>query len=224
MQTDYIPRKDHAFFMFQKNLSKHVQDNMLEWNINAAAVNKLQTARTPYEAAYNRNSNKATGTKTDVTTHRKQRNAYTKVLRAFVKEQIAGNTAVTNPQRIGMGLKPLNDKKGKRSGIEAIPMVSAKTMNGGWIKMDVRMETDSTRSSMHPLADAIEVIYVVGNNAPASHKDCTTTIFSTKAKFIIKLDVADAGKKIFGYARYKNIRNNNKSGPWSALFRCIIAD
>ncbi|MFI5219481.1 MAG: hypothetical protein ACHQNT_08315 [Bacteroidia bacterium] len=224
MQTDYIPRKDAAFFMFQKVLSETCQANLAAWNISAAAFNKLQTARTPYETAYQNKTNPATRTSTDVITHRTQRVSYTRVLRTFVKEQIAGNTLISNSARTGMSLKHIDSKKSRRPIIDASPMVKAITMNGGWISMDVRIATDSSRSSMYPLADAIEVKYIIATVPPVSPGDCTQTFISTKAKFIIKLDVADAGKKIFGYARYKNIRNDNKSGPWSALFRCMIAD
>jgi hypothetical protein len=159
-----------------------------------------------------------------VKVHRQERNAYTKILRAFVKEQIAGNSSITDPERGGMSLKPMKTKKGKRSAIVGTPMVLAQTMNGGWIKMTVRETTDSNRPSMHPLADAIEVVYCIGGTPPASPKDCINTFISTKAKFIIELGIEYAGKKIYGFVRWKNIRNNNKSGQWSTLFSRMIAD
>jgi hypothetical protein len=224
MQTDFIPRKDSAFNMFQRILSEQCQAKLISWNINATAFGKLQTARSPYETAYTANSNKTTRTKTDVITHRIQRNSYTKVLRAFVKEQIAGNSAISDADRGGMRLKPMTTKKGKRSAIIGAPMVLAQTMNGGWIRMTVREDTDSTRPSMHPLADAIEVVYCIGNTPPESVKVCTNTFISTKAKFIIQPGIEYAGKRIYGYVRWKNIRNNSKSGQWTSLFSRMIAD
>jgi hypothetical protein len=224
MQTDYIPRKDNDFFNFQKVLSETCQQNMAAWNISATAFNKLQTTRTPYETAYKKITNRKTRTSVQVKEHRHQRNSYTRVIRTFVKEQLAGNTAVSDSVRKGFRLKLLDNKKSRRSKIDTEPTVFVGTMNGAWMKIVCRVEHDSSRPSMHPLADAIEIKFIIGLTAPISPDECNQTFISTKAKFILRLHIADAGKKVFGYVRYKNIRNDEKSGPWSSLFRCMIAD
>lgn len=224
MQTDYIPRKDTDFNMFQRILSETVQAKLAAWNINTLAFNKLQTARAPYEIAYTKNSNRSMRTTTHVMEHRRFRNEYTAAIRTFVKEQIAGNTSITDPERAGIKLNAAIRTKHKRSGIDDTPMVSSKTMNGGWIQMIVRTDSDSSRSSMHPLADAIEVAYTIDTTAPLSPGGCGNNFISTKAKFIIPLDVKHAGKRMYGFARWKNIRNHAKSGPWSRLFQTMIAD
>jgi hypothetical protein len=224
MQTDYIPRKDGAFFNFQRSLISTVQPNLAAWNISATAFNKVLAAQTPYETAYKKITSRKTRTSVQVKEHRQQRNSYTRAIRTFVREQLAGNTSVSDSDRKGFRMKLLDSKKSRRSKIDTEPTVSIGTMNGAWMRITCRVEHDNSRPSMHPLADAIEIKFIIGLTAPISPDECNQTYISTKAKFILRQHIADAGKKIFGYARYKNIRNDEKSGPWSLLFRCMIAD
>jgi len=104
-----------------------------------------------------------------------------------------------------------------RPNITITPFAKASSQAGGLIEFICRTDSDSSRASVLPEADGIEVVYNVGGNVPVSPSECTKSFFSTKAKFRISMDIADAGKKLNGFLRWKNNTDAAKSGPWVAI-------
>lgn len=132
----------------------------------------------------------------------------------------------------------------ERAAIEVTPHPLMKTLEGGMVKVKVRLFSDATRASMHPDADAVEIKYSVAANTaasspttptpgtpsggattpaiPATVDDCTSYFLSKKASFNLVLGPAADGKKLYAFFRWINMSNPAKSGPWSGRFQTGI--
>jgi hypothetical protein len=122
---------------------------------------------------------------------------------------------LTDADRNTLKLKKRDTVKTSRPKITDVPVVKVRGMEGALMEITARTATDSSRPSMHKDADAIEIIYVISDAAPKNINDYTKSFISSKAKFPIQLDLTDAGKTMYCYARWKNNSDNAKSSPWS---------
>ena len=121
---------------------------------------------------------------------------------------------LTDADRNTLKLKKRDTVKTSRPKINDVPVAKVRGMEGALMEITARTATDSSRPSMHKDADAIEIIYVISDTAPKNINEYTKSFISSKAKFVIQLDIADAGKTMYCYARWKNNSDNNKSSPW----------
>ena len=111
-----------------------------------------------------------------------------------------------------------------RIAIETRPTVKAEMKGGALLKMEFRVEADSTRPSMHEDADVVELKYRIGGTEPISPAQTDNTDTFSKARHSKQLDVADAGQWFYGFARWKNNTDDSKSGPWSVLIKIMIGN
>ncbi len=119
-----------------------------------------------------------------------------------------------------------NKPRGERQEIKTVPFVNLLPESSATIEITCRVEKDNTRASLHKDADLIEACYKIGDKAdePTTPADCTTTITFTRAKFRLKLDLANATKRIFMYVRWKNTVDVEKSSGWSRMENAVITD
>ena len=102
------------------------------------------------------------------------------------------------------------------------PYPLMKALGGMEIKIVVRVEDDASRASMHPDADSIEMLYVVGFSPPASIADTTHQRVYKGAIHIIALAAADKNKNLYAFFRWKNETDDSKSSPWSNIVEVVI--
>lgn len=225
----FIPRKDGAFFSFQRVLVTKVQAKKAAWGIPDAALDVLINHRTKYEPLYKKVKNTGTRTSVDVMAHRRERKVYEKDIRKFVNAHIRFNNRMTNADRITIGVLPRDTKPTPKPRISGIPAVGMKPIGGGWIKVTCWRETDEDRPSMHNYADVIECRYTLVPIQPGVRKlwpkldDCKEVITSTKAQFIIKCGDKNAGQRFYGFFRWANLSNPANNGSWSNVKNVVIA-
>ncbi|MFN0275274.1 MAG: hypothetical protein ACKVPJ_05990, partial [Chitinophagales bacterium] len=156
--------------------------------------------------------------------HRAGRKVYEKYVRDWAGERLLYNSAISVQQRSTLQITIKDTVKTARPAIESAPFVDVEARKGARIVIECRVNGDSSRASIHPDADEVEVRYTVATTVPASPADCNLTETSTKAKFTLELDIADAGKKFNGFFRWKNTTDKSKSGPWSLLVSTTITN
>ncbi len=110
-----------------------------------------------------------------------------------------------------------------RTKINDAPDATVTQKGGGIMRMRVRVNGDGDRSSMHPMADAIEVKYFIGDNPPADPDLMTKQVISTSALFNVDAGSTNKGKNFTAYCRYVNISNPENNGPWSNIVQGMIA-
>jgi hypothetical protein len=217
-KKDYIPGPDKDFDIFQANLSTMVAANAAAWNIPTKALEEIAPYAIRWNNAWAIAKNTGTRSHDEIVEKDLARKDYEAVMRPFVREFLASNSAVTDQQRAAMGLTIPSDTHSPRPKIETVPSVILKAVGGGAIRVECRVEHDSSRASMHPDADVVEISYKIGEPAPANPSETNQIKNSTRGSFIMELGAENAGKHLFCFARWVNESNNSKSGLWSNMF------
>ena len=132
-------------------------------------------------------------------------------------------SALTNDDRNTLNLKKRDSEPSKRPQITTTPYARMFPVKGGKIKITVRVAGDSTRSSMHPDADSIEMRFSIGTTAPVSVKDTTDKKVYKGSVRTFGFGQENATKRLYGFFRWKNETDEAKSGPWSELVQTVIA-
>lgn len=222
--NDYVPGGNLEFFNWQSDLITYATTRRVGWGIADDPWTALIDAQTTYNPLFNAIKNKGTRTSAQVEAHTNGRTVYEKIVRDFVQEWLAFNSLVTDADRVSMNITVHTDERSPRPAIETAPNPSMKPKDGARILCECRVESDSSKPSMHPDADSIEMRFAIGTAAPALPKDCPNIKLKSKARFTIELDLADAGKKIFAFFRYINTSDDTKNGPWSTISSSSITD
>ena len=221
---NYIPKRDDDFYTFQANLVNYVVTNAVAWAIPPAEVTALSTRRAAYEPLYLKIQIKTTRTRSDVMAHRQMRKIYEKEIRVFVKAYLY-NPLVTDQNRMDMGIPPRDLEPTPRAKIETVPVVEQISIGGGDIKNRIKVTSDQTRYSRHPLADGIEVQYTwvpKGEMPPEKPEDCKNTLVSKKAQFIIHCGPGNAGETFYGFYRWVNLTTPANSGQWTTKPKGVV--
>jgi len=221
---DYIPGADGKFDTFQDDLIKGVSPNLVTWGIPQADFDLLTPLQAAWNTAWGKAKNKKTRNSGDVEAKDEARKKYEKAIRQFVQQWLAPNRKVSNEELIELGLTPRKEGSSERPAIKDAPDVSFSARNGAVIEVKCRIKQDSSRASIHPDADGAELCYKIGEPAPKNEEECTKSIVITKATYLLKLKLAYAGKKIYGYARWVNLSDEKKSGPYSKQAGTVISD
>ncbi len=216
---DVFPSDEPGFDSFQDNLVKQATANKVAWVIDAAQLGLL----TPLQAKWALNW-AICKVKTNATTaQRKAKNqakaAYKKQLRIFIKGQIQGNVNMTDDERILCGVTPHKTTRTPAVKPDTTPTVTVETANGEVAHIFCKQQQGNDGSSLRAKPDGIKkvkVVYIVSATAPASPAACINTVYSGKTKITLQFDVADAGKKFYGFACWVN--SKDEQGPWSVLF------
>jgi hypothetical protein len=100
---------------------------------------------------------------------------------------------------------------------DAPPVANARSRPGSVVEI-VCSAADAGNRALH--RDGMEVVYKVGNMAPATPDECRKVHISTRATAAIQLEDSDAGKRFYGFARWKY--SNGKSSAWSQMVAVTI--
>jgi hypothetical protein len=139
---DFIPCPDAAFNNWQYQLADAIGSHATAWGIPAAAITQLQNQRANWDGTYSWITNPATKTKPRVLAKNEARKEYVAFLRKFLKQYITYNPAVSDEQRVAMGL-PVHDTK-------PTPVPPPSTMPVGKVDISVhRRHTIRVQDSVH---------------------------------------------------------------------------
>lgn len=172
-------------------------------------------------------------TRTSIITQ--QKNNLKKDFREFAKiplKRIDVSPNITEEDRGTFNLPVPDTTPTRRGAITDVPFGSLKGKGGGMLEVRARREVDATRSSKHPLADAVEFRYIVlgsgaslpdeGGDIPLPD-DCPNIVSSKAALWRISLGAAARSKKVIGYLRWVNLTNPANNSGWSLPLFGVIS-
>jgi hypothetical protein len=216
--------KDKPFYEFFDELQSEVGTNAAAWLISPAKATEIANEFTTYQPLYDAIKVKNLRTKKQVDDHRAGRTVAEDYIEEFANEFIINNSNISKTTKEALGFNVPTDERSERPSINDVVFILLNALPGSRLEITCRTAADASRPSIHPDADAIEIRYFIGTNPPATVKDCTGTEISTKSKFVIQLDPADAGKKIYVYARWRNNIDVNKSGPFTNMQSTLVRE
>jgi len=225
--TNIFPAKDADFDQYIQNVVPHLTTEATRLSISTGKVTELGTRKTDWDSIYGQAKNPNTATPVIVANKTTQRKAFEAFLRGIYNDIPESALLETDRQTLNL---PERDARTPRTKIADIPLVAMQPMGGGDMQFKLRTSEDSSRPSMHPMADVVEVTYKLvdprtdpeGRTAPRSPKDCTHKDISRKATFTLPLGIEYAGHIVYCYVRWANASNRNNSGPWTDLMQKIL--
>ncbi|WP_059369535.1 hypothetical protein [Treponema endosymbiont of Eucomonympha sp.] len=213
---DYIPESDAAFLAWAKTLIAGLAAGGDGWGISEAAVERLQAELTEYERAQSAAEDPNRG-KADVFAKNETRNTLKTDIRAVVKSHVAYNEAVTDDDRVRMGLPTHGKKPTPVPAPSTRPIVSADTS----VPLNVKVNFHSEGGRGKPEgAHGAEIRWVKRETPPESLDDLSNSVFSTRSPYELSFDLNERGKKLFIAARWEN--TTGEKGPWSDVIETAV--
>lgn len=211
---------DLEFYNFATYLNAQVTSNALTWGMTAAIASVLDNAYDVYKPYYDAIITKNARTPQQVEDHREQRGIFEDVIEDFANQHIIFNTLISNAVVETLGFNR-QQPGSPRPAITAEVFAKMEALAGSKIQFICRTNNDSSRASVLKEADGVEVRYIIGTQ-PNNVNECTQKEIFSKARFVLELNPANAGQKIYGFVRWRNNSNIEKSGPWTDMLVTVI--
>jgi hypothetical protein len=208
---DFIPAADGKFLEWVRILFVYVRMNMSNWNITEMQLRPVEEQIALYEAAYRRAEDPNRGS-ADVLAKNEARDTLKASTRAFVREHLTYNSAVTDEDRRRMGL-PVHDT-------HPTPAPDLTTMPIGEVDFSVHQrhkikvkDSSLTGKGKPPHAHAFEAWGKKGGAAPVADSDFTYVGTSTSTMLVVNYALEDVGTTV--WYRFRWVNSRNRPGPWS---------
>lgn len=145
--------------------------------------------------------------------------------------------AITSEDRSTFRLPERDTTPTARGPITEVPIGNIKGTGGGIVEIRARRTTDASRPSLHPLADAVELKYLImedTNNDPNNPNpnrnggvptpdDCPFTVTSKSALWRVDTGTKYLGKRMIAFMRWVNLSTPANNSGWSDLMTTIIS-
>lgn len=217
-----FPNPQAKFSSYINNAIPYLDANKTRLKVPAAPISKLLAMHTQWKDIFLKSVNDNTRTTAVIQKKNKLRKDITALLRKIYRD-IPGS-ALTTTDRLTLGLKARKKKNAARPTIKESLGLSLRVEDGSIIRITCRRPSDKDRPSRHKHSDAIELKWITGDEGPTSASDCPNTEIFTRSINRFRLNQSLAGQRFWCFARWKNIRDDNKSGPWSRRKTAIISD
>ena len=219
-QTDFIPRSDAEFNLWQTSIITQVQASATTWGILPADVTALVALQTSWIATFAKANNKQNRTPADVQSKNDARDAYEKGLRKFIAQWLTNNAKVPNSERQRMGLTVKTETRTAASVPVSTPVAT--------IDFSVRMQHTihfadeaTPRSKAKPAGvHGCEVWMKVGGDMPKDATGFTYLATDTASPYVATFEGDDTGKTVWYLLRWVNTRGER--GPWSTTFSALV--
>jgi len=217
-----FPNPQGKFSIYVNRVIPYLIANKTRLKVPATPISKLSALHTQWKDIYPKSRDGNTRTVTVILTKNQLRKEITALLRKIYRD--IPDSALTSADRSTLTLKERKKKNAARPAIKERLHLSLRVEEGSIIKITCRRPTDEDRPSRHKHSDAIEIKWIVGEEGPTSYDDCPNTGIFTRSISRLRLSQKLAGQRFWCFARWKNIRDDNKSGPWSRRKTAIISD
>ena len=216
-----FPIEDNAFSTYIVRCIPYLDVNKARLNVSNPNINNAKDQLVIWNPLFADSQNPAVRTSA-ITADKTNLRAEIETQLRTIYDDIP-ESALTETDRLTLGLKKRDSTPTPRPKITTQPFVEMQPVGGGEIKVTARVQGDASRASMHPDADCIEMAYRIAGSPPASPEECEHTVTYTKAIHTLSFGVAEEGKRLYAYFRWKNDTDDAKSGPWGTLVQVIIA-
>lgn len=241
MATDRrVPKKDSDFNQYIHNTDEALQiagppTGAARLGLTTDEADEWHDYRQQWDDLYLLYGNPDTRTKTITENKNNLKADFADFARPLLK-RIEGSPNLTTSDRSTFNLPAPDTTPTARGPILEKPDGNFKGIGGAKLQVRAKRSTDANRASMHPLADAAEIKYLIIENRaeptppvptpPGSEFDPDTfphSLISSKALFVLNFTAAQQGKRIVAALRWLNLTNPANNSGWSDLFTTIIS-
>lgn len=230
-----VPETKSEFDSYQRDSTTYLETGTPprgeELGLSAAELDDWKDYRDEWLVLYPKYTNKNTRTATITENVNAHMHAFAEFAEPLLN-RISGSSAITADDRNALNIKERDKTPTRRGLITDTPIVGFKGVGGGRMKAKLRTDSDSSRASMHPLANLIEVRYLITRENP--NKPGPTPVpeegegtqvpnpgmapyffISSKASFEIDLGTDHLGSFVIAFFRWANSSNPANNGPWT---------
>ncbi|MDR2193524.1 MAG: hypothetical protein LBP19_03520 [Treponema sp.] len=218
MQTDYVPRPDGAFLDWAKNLYAYAFAHYAGWSVPSPQTS-LEALLTAYDAAYTaaQNPNRS---KADVLRKNETRKALESAVRVYVKAYLINNPAVTDEDKVAMGLPVYSHTHHPVPVPHTSPQLFIDTGTRRRLIITYKDE-GSTRRGKPRGVHGIEVRWAILEQPPANIKDLINSSFDTNPPLTLEFEEHERGKRVYLCGLWE-IEREGEKGPPGAIEEAII--
>jgi hypothetical protein len=216
---NYLPKSFALLLNWLVNFIAYVTANMSRFGISSAKVSTLQTLITQYQAAQAKAVLPNAGSADRVARKDKARTV-SKAARDFVNANLRYNEAVTDEDRVMLGLTVPDREPSPEGEIETMPVVDL--IDTTVIRRIVLHFKDMYGKSRAKPAHVhgAEIKWAVLDEKPKSTDELIHSEFSTRSHQTLTFDENQRSKTLYACLRWEN--NRAQKGPWSEIYSAII--
>ncbi len=227
MTSDYLSMPQGEFFAWEQNFLEVATPKAVTWGVPPAQMAELNSGQTAYEDAYNAGNKSKKGTRTGEQTQtlNEKTKSFKGLIRAFVKQFLNGNPAVTPTDRKALGITVYKTFRSASETPKSVPDIFIESLTGSRLKITARQQPDALgRASRGKPKEAaeFEVALWPGDNPPPNGDLCLIKVQSKRSPTIVNMNPSDAGKSVYGWGRW--IGHKKQLGAWSAQDKEIIGN
>ncbi|MDR1722602.1 MAG: hypothetical protein LBR84_01530 [Tannerella sp.] len=222
MSTDYIPHSYDGLAIWLNNFTAFVSDqaNMTRLGIAADKINALLLSANQFIAA-NTAADEPNAGSADLLVRSEAASAATNAVRYFVNSQLRYNDAVTDQDRVNMGLTVPDHEPTPAPVPVTWPVTTAKLPSEGIIEIHY---VDSASPEGHRAKPAgvhgAEIRHAILTSPPTSDADLINSDFSTRSPHRFTYNLSQRGQTVYFRLRWENTRG--QKGPWAPIVSAIV--
>jgi hypothetical protein len=222
MATGIFPKRDADFNTYFGTALSYLNTHAVRLQVAAGNLTDLGAIKVDWDVKFPLTQSSNTSTTTLVEEKNELRDDAEELLRKIYGD--IPQSLLTLSDRNTLNLK--ERKQGSpRPAITTEPILILQAMPGAFVKFTCRVEGDSSRPSLHPDADGVELKASILSEPPVNPEtDLRNIVFSSKASFKSDTDINQIGKRLYAMARWKNNSDDAKSGPWCPVQSVMLIE
>ena len=218
MKNDFIPRSDAQFNEWQSNLFAKLQQNATKWGIPAAQITELTSLKKEFEVRYAAAENPATRTRAAVTMKNEARKAYESAIRSVLKAYVTYNPAVSDEDRINMGL-PIH--KTSRTSVAVPATYPEYTVETSLRQIIIHFRDAGKERKAKPTGVGGALIrWDILDTPPTKAIDLLNSALDTASPYTLRFTENQRGSRVYFALAWQNTKG--EVGPWSEIGMAIV--
>ncbi|MDR2468997.1 MAG: hypothetical protein LBD27_00740 [Tannerella sp.] len=217
-RRDYLPLTYAALLNWLLNFLGYVMENLNRFNIPISETETLQETVNAFQVAQAKAENPNAG-KADRLERKETANAVRKAVRDFVNVHLRYNRAVTDEDRVKMGLHVPDTTPTPVGEPTTMPVVEIDTSIIMRLTLKYRNAGSSSRAKPAG-THGVEIRWEILPVPPDTTADLTHSEFSTRSPHTFVFEENQRGKTVYFRLRWENMRG--QKGPWSEIYSTVI--
>jgi hypothetical protein len=217
---DYMPRKDWDFLQWVVVLLNSLGESLERFNFPVAEFNRLTALKDDFEVKLHASWDVSTRTSVMIHAKTTARRLLEAEARQSVKEFLAHNRAVSNPDRVMLGIPIYKTTRVPSAVAVEAPLARVDTSMLGHVNIFFRGSEGKHRRAKPPGQHCVEAGWVIADAPPASWEELLHSAVTTRSPLTLSFEYHERGKTVYFALRWENTRG--EKGPWSEIRGAII--
>jgi hypothetical protein len=219
-KKSYLPKAYAALLIWLTNFMSYLLANLSRLGVPGYSYESLQAKVTEFRTAQEKAEAPNAG-KADRLDREEKAVAVSKETRKFVNQYLRYNPAVTDDDRVKLGLH-VPDPEPTPAPVAVTWPVVTRIDSGTILRLTLKYkDSESAVSRAKPdHTTGAEIRHAILDAPPTSTDDLIHSDFSTRSSYTFIFDENQRGKTVWFRLRWENTRG--QKGPWSELYSAII--